>query len=165
MLRLATVAAAFLLLAIPGSALAQFPNCIPEVDNPPLVPNADGTYPSDPAIPFEGDRTVWSTDRLVIKLRVNGEASEQFIAKGMNYQPTQIGGSADYPPFQDFFYENDVKTWNPLWDRDVEAMRQIGINSIRVYGTWKWEVGSTVITDKDPDEPQKSRAAHRSGRS
>jgi hypothetical protein len=72
MLRLATVAAAFLLLAIPGSALAQFPNCIPEVDNPPLVPNADGTYPSDPAIPFEGDRTVWSTDRLVIKLRVNG---------------------------------------------------------------------------------------------
>jgi hypothetical protein len=36
-------------------------------------------------------------------------------------------------------------------------MRAIGINSIRVYGTWKWEPGSTVIEDGDADEPQRSR--------
>lgn len=157
MQRVAFVAGLLALFVGHGSALAQFPNCIPEVDNPPLVPNADGTYPDDPAIPFKGDKTVWSTNGLEIKLRVNDDDGTQFIAKGVNYQPTQIGGSADYPPFQDFFYENDVKTWNPLWDRDIEAMRAIGINSIRVYGTWKWEPGSTVIVDQDKDEPQTSR--------
>lgn len=139
-IRLGLSTTAFLLIST-GAALAQFPNCIAPVDNPPLSPGAGGVYPPDPAIPYNNGETKWSTDGLVINVSVNKTAPKQFIAQGMNYAPTQIGGSADFPPFNDFFYDNDVNTWQPLWNRDIELLRALGVNSIRTYGMWKWEPG------------------------
>lgn len=145
-------AAAAALFALAGSAQAQFPNCDPTVDNPLLLPLNSGTYPPDPAIAFPGDQTVWSTDGLEIHLSVNGGPKRQFIVQGMNYAPTQIGGSAGFTPFNDFFYSNDTATWLPLWNRDIETLRAIGVNAIRTYGAWKWEPGFNAQTPgNNPD--------------
>jgi hypothetical protein len=130
---------AVLVQALP--AVAGFPSCEPLANNPPLNPNANGKYPADPAIPYAGSHTKWTRDGVEIKLSINGGTASQFIIKGVNYEPTQIGGAASFPPFNDFFYQNSVDTWNPLWDRDIKTLRAIGVNSIRTYGVWKWEPG------------------------
>ncbi len=131
-------------LAAAGPAGAQFPNCIKSVYNQELNPNPDGTYPPDPAVPYPGTHTTWSTDGVVINLNIGDRAASQFYIRGINYEPTQIGGGAGLPPFNDFFYTNSVETFVPLWSdngrKDIEAMRAMGVNSIRTYGVWKWEV-------------------------
>ena len=135
---------AVITLAAAGPAGAQFPNCIKSVDNQELNPNADGTYPPDPAIPYTGTHTKWSTDGVVINLKIGDQEPSQFYIRGINYEPTQIGGGAGLPPFNDFFYTNSVETFVPLWSNngrnDIGAMRAMGVNSIRTYGVWKWEV-------------------------
>jgi hypothetical protein len=139
----ATVILAAITLAVAGPAGA-FPTCIEEAHNLRLIPNADGQYPADPAIPFEGTHTKWSTEGVVINLKKGNHAASQFYIQGINYEPTQINGAASLPPFNDFFYTNDVDTFVPLWSdsgrKDIEAMRTMGVNSIRTYGVWKWEV-------------------------
>ncbi|HEY2567984.1 MAG TPA: hypothetical protein VGI25_01555 [Candidatus Udaeobacter sp.] len=131
-------------LGAAGPAGAQFPNCIKPADNQELNPNPDGTYPSDPAVPYTGTHTKWSTDGVVINLKIGDQAASQFYIKGVNYEPTQIGGGAGFPPFNDFFYTNSVSTYNPLWSdngrKDIATLRAMGVNSIRTYGVWKWEV-------------------------
>jgi hypothetical protein len=130
-----------------SSAAHAFPTCDPTVSNPPLNP----PYASDPAIPFSGSHTKWSVDKLTINLSIDGAAPTQFHINGVNYEPTQIGGSADFPPFNDFFYTNDVKTWNPLWPRDIPLLRAMGVNAIRTYGVWKWEPGFNAEVSDAPD--------------
>jgi hypothetical protein len=131
-------------LAGAGPAGAQFPNCIKSVDNQELNPNPDGTYRPDPAVPYTGTHTKWSTDGVVINLKIGDQAPSQFYIKGINYEPTQIGGAASLPPFNDFFYTNSVETFVPLWSdngrKDIATLRAMGVNSIRTYGVWKWEV-------------------------
>jgi hypothetical protein len=105
-----------------SSAAHAFPTCDPTVSNPELNP----PYPSDPAIPFSGSHTKWTVDKLEIKLSIDNAAPAQFYIKGVNYEPTQIGGSADFTPFNDFFYTNNVSTWNPLWPRDIPLLRAMG---------------------------------------
>jgi len=131
-----------------STARAEFPSCDKTVNNPALSP----PYPSDPAIPYQGSAsTKWSVDKLEIKLSIDNAAPTQFYIHGVNYEPTQIGGSADFPPFNDFFYTNSVKTWTPLWDRDIDLLRDIGVNAIRTYGVWKWEPGFAVPGANAPD--------------
>jgi len=138
----ASVIIAAITLAAAGPAGA-FPTCIEEVNNPQLNP----PYPPDPAVPYTGTHTHWSTDGVVIKLKIGERpvAPSQFYIRGINYEPTQIGGTAEHPPFNDFFFTNSVESWDPLWsDRgrdDLDAMRAMGVNSIRTYGVWKWEPG------------------------
>jgi hypothetical protein len=125
-------------------ALAAFPNCQPPLttQNPPLEPDANGNYPSDPALPYAGKHTVWSVVQGLEIQRTYGTAkTAPFIVNGVDYEPTQIGGAASYPPYNDFFYTNDVNTYAPLWTRDVETLRAMGVNAIRTYGFWKWEPG------------------------
>ena len=140
----ASVIIAAITVAAAWPAGAQFPNCIKEVNNRGLNPNADGTYPPDPAVPYTGTHTKWSTDGVVINLKIGDQKPSQFYIKGINYEPTQIGGGAGLPPFNDFFYTNSVDTFVPLWSdngrRDIETMRAMGVNSIRTYGVWKWQV-------------------------
>jgi hypothetical protein len=138
---LATLAAA---LGGIGTARADCAKPI-AVPNPPLVRNDNGTYPSDPALPFPGSHTKWTVDKMEIKLSIDGSApAKQFYIDGVDYEPTQIGGSAKFTPFNDFFYQRvtgDVKLWAPIWQRDIPSMRAVGINAIRTYGWWKWEPG------------------------
>src|ERR1700755_380006 len=85
-------------LAAAGPAGA-FPTCISEVNNQELNPNPDGTYPPDPAVPYPGTHTKWSTDGVVINLKIGDQEPSQFYIQGINYEPTQIGGGAGLPPF------------------------------------------------------------------
>ena len=136
-----------------SSAAHAFLTCDPTVSNPPFPPlNPNPTYPSDPAIPFSGSHTKWTADELEINLSIDAAAPTQFHINGMNYEPTQIGGSADFSPFNDFFYTNDVSTWNPLWPRDIPLLRAMGVNAIRTYGMWKWEPGfAQAVTQPNAD--------------
>jgi hypothetical protein len=147
MSRLAHGALALAIFFGAASAAHAFPTCDPAVSNPQLNP----PYASDPAIPFSGSHTKWSVDKLAINLSIDGAAPTQFHINGVNYEPTQIGGSADFPPFNDFFYTNDVKTWNPLWPRDIPLLRAMGVNAIRTYGVWKWEPGFNAEVSDAPD--------------
>ena len=99
----ASIIIAAITLAAAGPAGAQFPNCIKSVSNQELNPNADGTYPPDPAVPYSGTHTTWSTDGVVINLKMGDQEPSQFYIRGINYEPTQIGGGAGLPPFNDFF--------------------------------------------------------------
>lgn len=134
-------------LCVSSAAHAAFPSCDPTVNNPPLNP----PYPSDPAIPYSGSHTKWTVDKLEINLSIDKAAPAQFYINGVNYEPTQIGGSADFPPFNDFFYTNSVSTWPPLWSRDIPILRPMGVNAIRTYGMWKWEPGFAVAGGNAPD--------------
>jgi hypothetical protein len=148
MSRFANSALALLISFCASSAAhAQFPICDPAVNNPELNP----PYPSDPAIPFSGSHTKWSVDQLAINLSIDEAAPTQFHINGVNYEPTQIGGSADFSPFNDFFYTNNVNTWNPLWPRDIPLLRAMGVNTIRTYGMWKWEPGFAQAASGAPD--------------
>jgi hypothetical protein len=139
-------------LGASGVARAAFPSCDPSVDNPRLEPLSNGTYPSDPAIPYTGSHhTKWAVDGLEIKLAIDDAAATNFYIDGVNYEPTQIGGSADFSPFNDFFYSNSVSTWTPLWSRDIPALRAMGVNSLRNYGMWKWEPGFAQEAPNAPD--------------
>ena len=127
-----------------GPALAAFPNCQPPLatPNPPLEPDAQGNYAAQPALPFAGTHTVWRVvNRIQIERRTGTATTLPFIVNGVNYAPTQIGGSGDLPPYNDLFYTNDTGLWPPLWDRDIATMRAIGVNAMRTYGFWKFEPG------------------------
>jgi hypothetical protein len=123
-----------------GTGAAGAQQC--DAKNPKIEP-VNGGYPSMPALPWTHSgwspaSTKWSINGSVINL--NGIAAP--LIQGVNYEPTQIGGSADFSPFNDFFYTNNVPpsgTWAPLWNRDVGALRTMGVNAIRTYGWWKWE--------------------------
>ncbi len=69
-------------------------------------------------------RTVWTVSGRRILL--NGEV---FFAKGVNYSPTPVGGSANWSPFGDWF----TSTWHEIYERDLPKLRQMGANSIRVH--------------------------------
>lgn len=59
-------------------------------------------------------------------ITVNGQP---FFAKGVCYSPVPWGGSANWKPYGDFFYE----PWNAIWARDLPLMRAAGINMVRTY--------------------------------
>lgn len=140
-----------LALAAPAAEAGQpdWVTCEPKVDNAPLEPRADGTFAPDPANPYKGDHTKWSTQGVEILLKRNDGDKRQFFLEGMNYEPTQIGGAAQWSPFNDFFYTNTNDTWRPLWKRDAPLMRAMGVNVVRNYGMWKWEPGFA----QSPDQP------------
>ena len=125
-------------------ARAAFPYCQPALPspNPALEPQSNGTYPPDPALPYAGQHTVWKVERgLEIARHVDDRTEVPFIVKGVDYAPTQIGGSAAFSPYNDEFFTNDADTYKPLWDRDIETLRQMGVNTVRTYGLWKFEPG------------------------
>ena len=135
------VAAVVMLGARPG--LAQ---CTVPADNPPLQPS-HGVYPPLAALPWvpkagwTSTATKFGYSGVQIDVTLGDGPPAPFFARGINYEPTQIGGSQDFPPFGDFFYTNGPNTWAPLWTRDIGMLRAMAVNSVRVYGTWKWEPG------------------------
>ena len=110
--------------------------------NPPI---GSPPYPANPAIPYKNlnQSSVWGTDRVEIKLTVNRDGRpmtvQPWYAQGVDYEPTPIGGSAGFLPANDFFFDNDPHTWAGLLARDIPLMRELGINTLRTYGWWKWE--------------------------
>ena len=137
------LATAIACICLSPPARASFPNCQQPLATPnrPIDPDAHGQYAPDPALPYAGPHTVWRTNGLAIKRTLSGATETPFIVRGVNYEPTQIGGSASISPYNDLFYTTDTKLWQPLWARDLPALRAIGANAIRTYSFWKFEPG------------------------
>ena len=76
-----------------------------------------------------GDSSVWAVDNRQITL--NGDP---FMIKGMGYSPAPIGGDDAIVPFGDYF----IDQWKSITSRDMDAMRDSNINSVRVYGMWPY---------------------------
>lgn len=95
------------------------------------------------------DASKWTTEGTAIKVQVNNGQPETFFAVGMCYSPAPIGDGGDGAlPFQDFFFYNPGdpnSQWGyiPIWERDIGTtakpglLRQMGVNSIRVYSMFK----------------------------
>lgn len=64
----------------------------------------------------------------------NGEV---FTALGVNYSPVPIGGSQGFVETdRGDVFSND---WTFIHERDIPLMREMGINSIRVYNFFPWK--------------------------
>ncbi|MFH0879000.1 MAG: hypothetical protein V2A34_04750, partial [Lentisphaerota bacterium] len=65
------------------------------------------------------------------QLRVNGQT---FIVKGVGYSPTPICDDPKTSPNGDYF----TAEYRALYERDLPLMRQMGVNTIRL---WSWVAG------------------------
>jgi hypothetical protein len=83
--------------------------------------------------------------------------------KGVCYSPTPIGASGDYAPnIGDFFWDTfdvplpnkfTVRGWYALWERDLERIRRLGMNCIRIYSCLSHHLsdGGPELDPKSPD--------------
>lgn len=74
----------------------------------------------------EAPRTVAAVQGRQIFL--NGE---RFMGKGFCYSPLPIGADFKWSPYGDFF----TPFWKDIYSRDLQRMREMGVNTIRVYTT------------------------------
>lgn len=78
-------------------------------------------------------------------IKVNGK---DFFVKGVNYSPTPIGGSPNWDPFGDWFQSY----WSSIYLRDIPKMREMNVNTIRLYGITPWSPTDPNRTPKDHSE-------------
>lgn len=73
------------------------------------------------------DRTEWKVKpdgRLYVSR--NGATDQQFVVRGICYQPTPAGATVLYDPLS--------SANRDLWRRDLPKLRAMGANAVRVYG-------------------------------
>jgi hypothetical protein len=85
----------------------------------------------------------WTTSvdpdgRAHLKVGVEGNAPEEFLVKGVAYSPAPIGyNTRQSLDLGDFFWDTPAPQffidWEGLWQRDLENIRKLGFNTIRVY--------------------------------
>jgi hypothetical protein len=110
---------------------------------------------------YPNDFTKWSVNGNEINVSVtcdgcNEAALDQYpwISKGVRYQPTPLGMSSDAAgtPMGDYFYVGNnngtpMFFYEDIWKRDLNLMREAGINSLGVYTTY-----NVAPLTWDPDE-------------
>ena len=91
-----------------------------------------------------------------------GFQPQQVRLKGVCYSPVPIGGSTNFSPnIGDFFWDTfkvdqdrfTVNGWDALWRRDLDRLRAMGVNCIRLYSV----LSHHYFDDgkiPDPDSPQ-----------
>lgn len=106
------------------------------------------------------DTTNWRTEGLEIQLAVNGGEYETFFAKGVAYSPAPVGDAGpNAHPNNDFFYRHPdlpdtVDQYRAIWKRDLGTteepglLRQLGVNSIRLYSMLKHGYSDIQNVDK-----------------
>jgi hypothetical protein len=84
---------------------------------------------------FNADKT-----HATLKVSHAGQNAVPIRLKGICYSPVPIGASFDYAPnIGDFFWDSfkvdnfHVNGWLQLWGRDLQKLRDLGINCIRIY--------------------------------
>lgn len=91
----------------------------------------------------------WGTTKVEIdgrEMKVNGE---RFVMKGMCYTPTAIGSAPDYK--YDYYTAEDKR----VWTKDVDRMRAMGVNTVRIFG-WDADADHSEFMDycyNDGDDP------------
>ncbi len=115
----------------------------------------DGTQVTDDIhdfIRFDGDIQVLGR-QLVLVTDGNRQV---FTAKGVAYSPYPIGGDFQNDQNLGDIYFNDkngVAFFEPIWRRDIEKIREMGANTIRLYSMWPWDPfwqGENIFS---PDPP------------
>lgn len=99
-----------------------------------------GVSPSDPQVLGRG----LATNGLLTGggLGGGGLIGRKYEVRGVNYSPIPIGGSFDDYDGQlrgnggDVFWGN---YFEPVWQQDLDLMREMGVNTIRVYATYPWQ--------------------------
>jgi len=72
-------------------------------------------------------------------LILNGQ-SEVITVKGVAYSPIAIGADFGDQNIGDIFSNNGNDAfWEPVWQRDLVKIREMGANTIRLYSMWPWD--------------------------
>ncbi len=75
---------------------------------------------------------------------INGEP---FTVKGVNYSPIPIGTTFDDgDKIGDVFFDY----FNPIHELDIELMKEIGVNTIRIYGMFPWHPQDGPANQNNP---------------
>jgi len=91
-----------------------------------------------------GNKWVISKTGGKYTLNLNG-SKDNFTVKGVNYSPVPIGGSTDYYPNGDMFYETknsaNSDDWHVYYDKDLPKLRdELHANCIRIYQFHSWNL-------------------------
>lgn len=125
-------------------------------------------YVSDPdpaaAAPPSSAWRAWMDDagKAHLGVRVNGAAEAGFLVKGVAYSPAPIGyNTRQSTDLGDFFWDTPNKDWfldwDGVWKRDLEKIREMGFNTVRVYSMIPYHLGTNGEVpdpDKIPSEGQ-----------
>jgi len=130
----------------PGGALTNY--TAPQTVTAPFLDNVsvNATGSNSYTVTLTVDPSYVAPDNLLFT--VNGSVIQlngsPFLAKGLNYSPTPIGGATFNPGIGDWF----TPPWwtgstSGMGARDLPNFANMGVNTLRTYFTWFWV--------KDPD--------------
>ena len=114
---------------------------------------------NDPDPGPAGDQTTaWKTrvdpdGRAHITVASQGGDPQEFLVKGVAYSPAPIGyNTRQSLDLGDFFWDSPAPQhfidWEGLWQRDIEQMREMGFNTLRVYNMMPYHLNNI-----GPNEP------------
>jgi hypothetical protein len=104
-------------------------------------------------------RSLWkatidaSTKKATLTVtRTDNNTTEPFVIRGICYSPAPMNGSNEYGPALGDWYWNTLVnpdnpgdvwayTWESAWARDLDNLRALGINCIRVYSMLYKQIG------------------------
>ena len=90
---------------------------------------------------LEGDPDVRVEGRGLL---LNGQP---FTVKGVNYSPIPIGTTFDDgDKIGDVFFDY----FNPIHEVDFQLMKEMGVNTIRIYGMFPWHPQKRTIRTERP---------------
>lgn len=88
------------------------------------------------------------------QLLLNGQPFAITI-KGVSYSPIPIGGAFDDGNnLGDVFSNKGTDAFfEPVWQRDVPLMQEMGVNTVRIYSMWPWDPFWQGSGQFSPDPP------------
>lgn len=128
-------------------------------DSETIVWEGDRGSVQDPNPGPPGDTgTAWSTNvdtdgRAHILVSKEGDQEEEFLVKGVAYSPAPIGyNTRQSLDLGDFFWDTPASEyfidWEGIWKRDLEQIRDLGFNTLRVYNMMPYHLNAL-----NPGEP------------
>ena len=117
---------------------------------------------------------VYKVAQLSVTRSDDGTITSPFIVRGIDYSPAPMNTSnKDGPAFGDWYWDTLVNpanpsqvwayAWESLWRRDLQKLRDLGINCIRVYSMLYKQIDENghVPTQAEYDNPNRPKFPHR----
>ena len=135
------------------------------VDDPDPSPAPPST--SDWATTIKSTRTANAgqmiaadSDLTRLMIATEGGTPQSFLVKGVAYSPAPIGyNTRQSTDLGDFFWDTPKAEWfidwEKVWKRDIEKIRSLGFNTIRVYNMIPYHInpdGSIPDPDQIPNQ-------------